>query len=189
MRVLPGNPYWENGFAITPAKIAYGTHCRDAFIPVKAAFEPNTGYQTCSMLRVFDLRGGRVDSFRSPAGTAGWVPPEFDLENPMAPAGSMMAAEAVVPSHDHNRGRLYVLRLAADHGPPVPVPASGGYLFSNAAWSPDGSWLSYQGPRPAAGPEGPHFTLWGYHVRNRAVRSSSAPCCIDTIMAVVRANH
>ena len=90
----------------------------------------------------------------------------------------MMAAEAVVPSHDHNRGRLYVLRLAADHGPPVPVPASGGYLFSKAAWSPDGSWLFYQGR---------NFTLWGYNVRSRAVRSSSAPCCLYTIMAVVRA--
>ncbi len=178
MRVLPGNPIWANGFAVTPALIAYGTHCRDASIPARASFEPNRGYQVCSMLRVFDVRSGRVRSFRSPAGTTGWVPPEFDLENPITPSGSMMAAEAVVASRDNNRGRLYVLRLTGDPRRPIAVPASAGYLFSKAAWSPDGSWLLYQGPR---------FTMWGYNTRTRAVRSSSVPCCLYTIMAVVRA--
>jgi hypothetical protein len=186
MRALPGNPDWGNGFAFTATLIAYGTRCRESYIPANATFEPNHGYQTCSMLRVFDVRSGRVDSFRAPAGTTGWVPPEFDLENPMTPSGSMMAAEAVVPSPDNNRGRLYVLRLAGNHTRPVPVPASAGHLFSKAAWSPDGSWLLYQGPRPAAGPGGPHFTLWGYNVRTRAVRSSPVPCCLYTIVAVVR---
>jgi hypothetical protein len=99
------------------------------------------------------------------------------MENPLTSAGSMIAAEAVVPSRDNNRGRLYVLRLAGDHRRPVAVPASAGHIFSKAAWSPDGSWLLYQGPR---------FTLWGYNVRTGAVRSSSAPCCRYTIMAVVR---
>ena len=178
MRVLPGNPSWADGFAVTPRLIAYGTHCRSAIIPKKADFEPNAGYDECSMLRVFDVRSGRVRSLRSPPGTIGWVPPEFDLENPINPSGSMMAAEAVVRSRDNNRGRLYVLPLAGDHRRPIAVPASAGYLFSKAAWSPDGSWLLYQGPR---------FTMWGYDVRTRAVRSSSVPCCLYTIMAVVRA--
>lgn len=177
MRTLPGNPVWAAGFAVTPTLIAYGTHCRAAAIPARSTFEPNAGYQECSTLRVFDVRTGRVRSFRSPAGTTGWVPPEFNLENPITAAGSMMAAEAVTPSSDNNRGRLYVLRLAGDRGRPVQVPASAGYLFSKAAWSPDGSWLLYQGPR---------FTLWGYNVRTRAVRSTSAPCCLDTVMTVVR---
>ena len=41
MRALPGNPNWVDGFAVTPALIAYGTHCRDASIPAQADFEPN----------------------------------------------------------------------------------------------------------------------------------------------------
>jgi hypothetical protein len=177
MRALPGNPSWANGFAITPTLVAYGTRCRDASIPAKAAFEPNTGYQLCSMLLVLDARSGRVRSFRTPAGTTGWIPPEFHLENPIAPSGSMMAAEALLPSPDNNRGRLYALRLRGHHGHPVAVPASAGHIFSKAAWSPDGSWLLYQGP---------HSTLWGFNVRTRSVRSSSTPCCRYTIMAVVR---
>jgi hypothetical protein len=154
-------PILGNGFAVTPTLIAYGTHCRDASVSANSAFKPNTGYQACSLLRVFDVRSGQLRSFRSPAGTTGWVPPEFYLENPMTPSGSMR---------------------------PVAVPASAGHLFSKAPWSPDGSWLLYQGPRPAAGPEspqGPHSTLWGYNVRTRAVRSSLVPCCLYTIMAVV----
>jgi hypothetical protein len=178
MRVLPGNPNWANGFAETPTLIAYGTHCRDASIPANANFEPNRGYQVCSMLRVFDVRSGRLRSFRSPVGTAGWVPPEFDMENPIALSGSIMAAEAAVPSPDHDRGRLYVLPLAADQARPIAVPASAGHLFSKAAWSPDGSWLLYQGRR---------FSLWGYNVHTRAVRSTSVPCCLYTIMAVIPA--
>jgi hypothetical protein len=149
MRALPGNPYWGDGFAVTPTQIAYGTHCRSALVPVRASFEPNAGYGVCSVLSVFDVRSWRVQSFRSPAGTTGWVPPEFYLEYPLAPDGSMMAAEAVVPSPDNNRGRLYVLHLAGEHRHPVAVPLSDGYLFSKAAWSPDGSWLLYQGPRHA----------------------------------------
>jgi hypothetical protein len=179
MRVLSGNPSWADGFAVTPGLIAYGTHCRDAFIPAKAAFEPNSSYPLCGSLRVFDVRSGRVDSFRSPVGTSGWVPPEFGLENPITPSGSLMAAEAVVPSPDNNRGRLYVLPIAGDDGRPMRVPASAGHIFSKAAWSPDGSWLLYQGPR---------FTLWGYNVHTHAVRSSPVPCCRYTIMAVVRAH-
>jgi len=88
------------------------------------------------------------------------------LENPVSPSGSMIAAEAVVPSAGHDQGRLHVLRLTGPHQPPVAVPASSGYLFSKAAWSPSGSWLFYQGPRG---------TLWGYRVSTRAVRSSSVP--------------
>jgi hypothetical protein len=177
MRRLPGNPYWSNGFAATPSLIAYGTHCRSASIPAKAVFEPNAGYQICSTLRVLDVRSGRTRSFMRPAGTTGWIPPEFDLENPIAPAGLMMAAEAAVPSVDNDRGRLYVVRLAGEHTRTVLVPASAGYIFSKLAWSPDDSWLLYQGP---------DRTLWGYDVRTRAVRSSPTPCCLVTVMAVVR---
>lgn len=178
MRALPGNPSWADGFAVTPTLIAYGTRCRYASVPARAAFKPNAGYRVCSSLRVFDVRSGRVRSWRSPAGTTGWVPPEFGLENPISASGSMMAAEAVVPVPDNNRGRLYVLRLAGDQGRPVPVPASAGHLFSKVAWSPDGAWLLYQGPA---------FELSGYNVRTRAVRSSTVPCCLYTIMTVVRA--
>jgi len=177
MRALPGNPSWGDGFAVTPALIAYGTHCRDASIRASASFEPNTGFSVCSTLRVFDVRSGRVHSFAAPVGTTGWVPPEFHLENPVAPSGARMAAEALVPSPDDNRGRLYVLPIARDHRRAMLVPASAGHIFSKAAWSPDGSWLLYQGPR---------FTLWGYDVHTHEVRSSPVPCCRYTIMAVVR---
>jgi hypothetical protein len=178
MRELPGNPNWANGFAATPTLIAYGTQCRDTSIPADADFEPNRGYQVCSMLRIFDVRSGRLRSFRSPLGTTGWVPPEFDMENPIALSGSIMAAEAAVPSHDHDRGRLYVLPLGGGKDRPIAVPASAGHLFSKAAWSPDGSWLLYQGRR---------FSLWGYNVHTGAVRSTSVPCCLYTIMAVIPA--
>jgi hypothetical protein len=178
MRPLPGNPSWGNGFAVTPTLIAYGTRCRNASIPASASFEPNTGYAVCSMLRVFDVRSGRVHSFPAPIGTTGWVPPEFYLENPISLGGARMAAEAVVPSAANNRGRLYVLPIAGDDRRPVAVPASAGHLFSKAAWSPGGSWLLYQGRR---------FSLWGYNVHTHAVRSTSVPCCLYTIMAVIPA--
>jgi hypothetical protein len=177
MSVLPGNPSWGSGFAVTPALIAYGTHCRDGSIAASASFEPNTGFSVCSTLRIFDVRSGRVHSFPAPVGTTGWVPPEFHLENPISPSGARMAAEALVPSPDDNRGRLYVLPIARDDRRPMLVPASAGHIFSKVAWSPEGSWLLYQGPR---------FTLWGYDVRTQEVRSSPVPCCRYTIMAVVR---
>jgi hypothetical protein len=178
LRPLPGDPFWGNGFAVTPQLIAYGTRCRDARIPQRAAIRPNSEYPQCSMLRVFDVTTGRVLTFRPPAGTTAWVPPEFGLENPVSPSASMIAAEAVVASVDNDRGRLYLLRLTGRHRRPLAVPQSGGYLFSKAAWSPDGSWLFYQGP---AG------MLWGYDLRSHAVRSSSVPCCQYTVIAVIRA--
>ena len=131
------------------------------------------------MLRVLRTRSGRVVSFRAPAGTTGWVPPEFGLENPISPSGSMIAAESVVPSAAENRGRLSVLRLAGRNGRPVPVPSSAGYLFSKVAWSPGGSWLFYQGPGAK---------LWGYRVSAGTVRASSVPCCQFTVMAAVPAS-
>jgi hypothetical protein len=130
------------------------------------------------LLRVLHVRTGRVDSFRAPAGTTGWVPSEFGLENPISTSGSMIAAESVVRSADDNRGRLYVLRLTGRYGRPVLVPSSAGYLFSKVAWSPGGLWLFYQGP---AG------KLWGYRVSTGAVRASSVPCCQFTVMAAVPA--
>jgi hypothetical protein len=177
-RRLPYSPAWGDGFGVTPGLIAYGTGCRDAAIPADAVFEPTAGYRACSVLRVLQLRTGRVVSFRAPAGTTGWVPPEFGLENPISTSGSMIAAESVVPSAGDDRGRLYVLRLTGRSGRTVPVPSSAGYLFSKVAWSPGGSWLFYQGPG---------FKLWGYRVSTGAVRASSVPCCLVTVMAAVPA--
>jgi hypothetical protein len=71
-----------------------------------------------------------------------------------------------------------VLRLTGRDGRPVPVPSSVGYLFSKVAWSPRGSWLFYQGPGS---------TLWGYRISTGAVRASSLPCCLVTVMAAVPA--
>ena len=177
-RRLPYSPDWADGFGVTAGLIAYGTGCRNAAIPADAVFEPNAGYRACSVLRVLHARTGRVVSFRAPAGTTGWVPPEFGLENPISPSGSMIAAESVVPAADDNRGRLYVLRLAGRDRRPLPVPSSAGYLFSKVAWSPGGSWLFYQGPGAK---------LWGYQVSTGAVRGSSVPCCHFTVMAAVPA--
>jgi hypothetical protein len=177
-RPLPYSPAWADGFGVTAGLIAYGTGCRDAAIPADADFEPSTGYRACSVLRVLDARTARVVSFRAPAGTTGWVPPEFGLENPISASGSMIAAESVVPAADKDRGRLYVLQLTGRRRRPVPVTSSAGYLFSKVAWSPGGSWLFYQGPRGK---------LWGFRVRTGAVRASSVPCCQYTVMAAVPA--
>ncbi len=177
-RLLPYSPAWADGFGVTAGLIAYGTGCRDAAIPADSVFEPNAGYRACSVLRVLHARSGRVVSFRAPAGTTGWVPPEFGLENPISPSGSMIAAESLVPSADNDAGRLYVLRLTGRNGRPVPVPSSAGHLFSKVAWSPGGSWLFYQGPGAK---------LWGYRVRTGNVRASSVPCCQVTVMAAVPA--
>jgi len=115
-------------------------------------------------------------SVPSPAGTTGWVPPEFGREDPLA--GTMIAAEAATPSRDRDTGRLYTVRLTGSRHLPNAVPDSDGHLFSMVAWSPDGAWLFYQGPVGK---------LWGYQPRSGAVRSSTVPCCRYTVMAAVDA--
>jgi hypothetical protein len=177
-RTLPGSPMSGDGFAVTPSLVAYGTACRYAATSAHAAFRPDVGYPVCAMLRVLAVHTGQVTTFASPAGTTGWVPPEFDAESPVSPTGAMIAAEAAVPSRDRNRGRLYVLSLSGTRRPPVAVSSSAGYLFSKTAWSSDGSWVFYQGPGGR---------LWAFRIATRTVRSSSVPCCLYTVMVSVPA--
>ena len=153
-RLLPHSPSWADGIGVTAGLIAYGTGCHDAASSpgrLAALFRPDTGYRQCSVLRVLHARTGRVDSFRAPAGTTGWVPPEFGLENPISTPGSMIAAESVVPSADNNRGRLYVLRLTGGRrrgaGPVVdglPVQQGGVVARRYVAVLP-GSWRDVVG--------------------------------------------
>ncbi|MGN6794686.1 MAG: hypothetical protein ACTHJW_20055 [Streptosporangiaceae bacterium] len=175
MRALPGNPAWADGFGVTARLIAYGSRCHDAATTSHAAVHPGSGYRECALLRVLNVRSGRVVSVRSPAGTTGWVPPEFGREDPLA--GPMIAAEAATPSRDHDTGRLYTVRLTARRHLKNAVPDSDGNLFSMVAWSPDGAWLFYQGP---------DVKLWGYQPRTGAIRSSTVPCCRYTVMVAVR---
>ena len=175
MRALPGNPSSADGFGVTTRLVAYGSRCHDAATTSHAAVHPGSGYRECALLRVFNFRSGRIVSVPAPAGTTGWVPPEFNREDALA--GPIVAAEAATPSRDHDTGRLYTVRLTGPHQPLNAVPDSAGNLFSMVAWSPDGAWLFYQGP---------DGKLWGYQPRTGVVRSSTVPCCRYTVMAAVR---
>jgi hypothetical protein len=173
LRPLPYAPSWGEGFDVSARLVAYGTGCSAKETSAGAAYEPNAGYDACRMLRVFDVVSGTVRSFRAPAGTAGWVPGEFNLVHAIAPGDSMIAAYAATRPLGQGRVRLFVMRLTTGRHRPVPVPSSAAHLFARTAWSAHGSWLFYQGP-------GEH--LWAYQVTSRKVRASATACCQFTVM-------
>jgi hypothetical protein len=176
-RRLPFSAAWSYGFEANAQLVAYGTGCRDENVASGAPYGPQAFYDSCGMLRVFNVITGQVLSFPAPAGTTGWVPNEFNLAHPIAPGNSAMAAEAVIPSPYADTGRLYVLRLTASHPRPVQVPDSTGFVLTKTAWSASGSWVFYQGP-------GEH--MWAYQATTGRVRSSRTPCCRYTVMVAVR---
>jgi hypothetical protein len=169
-RLLPYSPRSDYGLDASPRLAAYGTGCR---IHVTVS---NDGYQACQVLRVYDVVTGRVLSFRAPAGTAGWMPLRIGVTQAISPGGRMIAAYAATLPPGQGRDRLYLLRLDGTGGPPRPVPSSAAVLFPRTAWSADGSWLFYQGPRGH---------LWAYQVSRGRLRASRTPCCGYTVMAAL----
>jgi hypothetical protein len=161
----------SDGFDATARMIAYGTRCGSYTTEPDAG---DNGFVACAMLRVLDVRTGRLASFAAPAGTAGWLPAGFSRVSALSPGGQMIAAYAAVPPAEEGRVRLYLVGLGT--GGVIPVP-SAARTFADTAWSENGSWLLYQGA-------GQH--LWAYEVASGKVRSSSTPCCNYTVMVASR---
>jgi hypothetical protein len=172
-RTLPYSPDISDGFDATPRLVAYGTGCGSQATAQNAPYEPNAGYDTCHMLRVFDVVTGTTTSFPAPPGTGGWVPNGFDLVNAISPRGQLIAAYAATLPQGTGHVRLYVLRTTRPARRPIPVPRSTAFIFARTAWSANDAWLFYQGP-------GQH--LWGYQVTSGKIRASSTPCCRYTVM-------
>jgi hypothetical protein len=172
-RTLPYSPSSTDGFDATSRLVAYGTGCKSKATSIHALDKPNAGYDECKMLRILNVMTGRLVSFATPPGTAGWVPNEFNLVSAISPGGRMTAAYAATRPRGQGKVRLYVMSITGHSGKPRLVPSSGAYLFARTAWSPNGSWLFYQGP-------GQH--LWAYQVVRRRVRGSSTTCCQYTVM-------
>jgi hypothetical protein len=187
-RSLPFHPGWSDGFGATGQLVAYGTGCgRTMYTSANAAAYANAGYDVCRMLRILDVRTGRLTSYPAPRGTEGWVPYELNRVDPFAPDNTMMAAEAVLaatgtPGHRSaatisDSGRLYVLPV---NGRPAPaeVPLSAGFVLSELAWSTAGDWLLYSGP-------GRHLTA--YRPATGVTRKSATACCAETVMVTMPA--
>ena len=174
-RTLPYSPSFGDGFAAGPLLIVYGSDCSNS-VTSNTSSEPNAGYEKCRVLRILNVATGSLSSIPTPPGTAGWVPNGFGLVDAIAPGNAMVAAEAATLPSTTGSVRLFLLRLTGNHRTPSAVPSSTSFLFARTAWSPDGSWLLYQGP---AG------HLWAYDATTGAVRSSSAPCCRYTVMVAL----
>jgi hypothetical protein len=180
-RSLPYSPSGgiSDGFDATSRFVAYGTGCTGQVTAPGAAYEPNTGYDTCKMLRILDVVTGQLISFAAPPGTAGWVPNGFNLVSALSPGDRMIAAYAAMRPQGQGRVRLYLMPITSPSGQPRAVPSSAAYLFARTAWSAKGSWLLYQGP-------GGH--LWAYQVTSGKIRASGTPCCQYTVMVAAPSN-
>ena len=172
-RTLPYSPSFNDGFAASPLLIAYGSECSNSNASSTSS-EPNASYEACRTLRVLNVVTGTLLSFPTPPGTRGWVPNGIGLVDAIAPGNTLVAAEAAtLPS---GNVRLFILRLTGSHRTPTAVPSSTSFLFARTAWSPDGSWLLYQGPKG---------NLWAYEATTGTVETSSAPCCQYTVMVAL----
>jgi hypothetical protein len=160
-----------DGFDATARMVAYGTRCHWYTTEPDAG---DNGMLACEMLRVLDVRTGRLASFAAPGGTAGWLPAGFSRVSALSPDGQMIAAYAAVPPAEEGRDRLYLVRLGTRRVTPV---LSAARTFADTAWSENGSWLLYQGA---------DHHLWAYQVRSGKVRSSSTPCCNYAVMVASR---
>ncbi len=176
-RPLPLRANWGNLFVAGPRLVAYGTGCAQRGVSASASVDSNVGYESCLMLRVYNVLTGRVLSFRAPDGTAGWVPHGFTAGTAFSAGRPMLAAYAVTRPLGLGRVRLYLLRLSAGAQPVTPVPYSGAYLFSRTAWSVRGSWLLYQS----------RGRLFGYQPATGKVRGSGVPCCQYNVMVTMAA--
>jgi len=117
-------------------------------------------------------------AFQTPPGTVGWVPPEFNLEQPISPANASVAAEAALPSAHEDRGRLYIVQLNHRRPRPRAVPRSASFVRMRVAWSVRGGWVFFQGPGGC---------MWAYQPLTGLLRASRTPCCQYTVMAAIHA--
>jgi hypothetical protein len=170
-QALPFRPNPFDGFGASARLVEYATGC------IGRAGSTSGYYDACRMLRIYDVITGRVLSLPTPPGTVGWVPPEFNLEQPISPANAMVAAEAALPSAHGDRGRLYTLQLNSRHPRPRAVPRSASFVQMRVAWSVRGGWVFFQGPRGY---------MWAYQPQTGNLRASRTPCCQVTVMAAVQ---
>jgi hypothetical protein len=166
------------GFGISPRLVAYGTSCANPSTAQYLSYGGNFGYYSCRTLHVLNVVTGALRSFAAPPGTTGWVPFHGGRwtwsVSEIAPSGQLMAAEAVVPPDSQGIGRQYIIRLTGRQTRPTVVPSSAAFLLAVTAWSPDSSWLFYQGPDQH---------MWAYQVSTGQVRSSRTTCCQYAVMA------
>jgi hypothetical protein len=184
-RPLPHSANWNDMFAADARIVAYGTGCKWLMYNSGTPYHERIGYDACRVLRVFDVVTGNLDSIRAPQGTAGWVQSGIHgigMDNAISPRGTMIAAEAVT-SPRRGQARLFVLALGPRHPKPTVVPSSAAFMAAMTTWSPDGSWLFYQGP-------GGH--LWAYQDATGRTRPSAIPsrplampCCQYNAMAAI----
>ena len=168
------------GFAVSPRLVAYGSNCANPGTAQSLSYGGNFGYYACRTLRVLDVVTGKLKSFPAPPGTTGWVPTHGGnwawSFSEIAPSGRMMAVEAVVPPESQGVTRVFTLQLTGRNTTATVVPSSAAFLLSVTAWSPDGSWLFYQGTGEQ---------MWAYQVTTGQVRSSTATCCQYAVMATI----
>jgi hypothetical protein len=168
------------GFAVSARLVAYGSHCANPSTSPSLSYGGNFGFYTCRTIRVLDVVTGRLLSFAAPPGTTGWAPTHGGnwawSASEIAPSGQLMAAQAVLRPVGQGIARIYMLHLTGPDTQATAVPSSAAFLLANTAWSPDSSWLFYQGP-------GQH--LWGYQVSTELARSSKTTCCQYAVMATL----
>jgi hypothetical protein len=178
-KALPYSPSAE-GFAVSPRLVAYGGNCANPSTAQSLSYGGNFGYYACRTLRVFDVVTGSLRSFAAPPGTSGWAPTHGGnwawSVSEIAPSGQMMAAEAVVPPDSQGITRVFILHLTGRDTRATVVPSSAAFLLSVTAWSPDSSWLFYQGPGQQ---------MWAYQVTTGQARSSTITCCQYAMMATI----
>lgn len=168
------------GFDVNPRLVAFGTDCANRSTAQSLSYGGNFGYYACRTLRVLDVVTGRLKSFAAPPGTTGWTPAHGGhwawSASEIAPSGKLMAAEAVVPPDSQGIARVFILHLTGRGTQATAVPSSAAFLLSVTAWSPDSSWLFYQGPGQQ---------MWAYQVATGQARSSTTTCCQYAVMATI----
>jgi hypothetical protein len=168
------------GFAVSSRLVAYGSNCANPSTAQSLSYGGNFGYYACRTMRVFDVVTGRLRSFAAPPGTTGWAPTHGGnwgwSVSEIAPSGQMMAAEAVVPPDSQGIARVFILHLTGPDAQDTAVPSSAAFLLSVTAWSPDSSWLFYQGPGQQ---------MQAYKVTTGQARSSTIACCQYAVMATI----
>jgi hypothetical protein len=158
-------------FGTSDRLVVYGARCTSDTVTV--GVKVPSGFDVCRTLRVIDVVTGRRASFPAPRGTLGWVPEGFNLDGVIAPGNAAVAAEAAIPPARNGAVRVFVVRLGRTPRGPIAAPGSTAQLYAKTAWSPDGSWLMYQGPGS---------TLRALRLRTGTMRSFNTPCCQYTAM-------